>query len=145
MVKEIKNKSLVKKIKEVIEMKKKTFLLIPMLIFLSMLLLKEAAAYPQLLGNKVVCPVSGETFNIESDSKKVSYEGKVYYFCCSDCVALFNANQKKYLQAVEEKKGKVQQDVFSCKHCGLRMSVSDPNQKCNVCKCNKIASECKRK
>lgn len=110
-----------------------------------MLLLKEAAAYPQFLGNKVVCPVSGESFSIRPDSKKTNYEGKVYYFCCSDCVVLFNANQKKYLQAVEEKKRGRKQYVFSCKHCGLMMSVTDPNQKCNVCKCNKRAAECKKK
>ena len=122
-------------------------------VFLSTLLLglflvassKEAAAYPQFLGNKVVCPVSGESFNIKPDSKKIRYEGKVYFFCCPDCVALFNANPKKYLQVVEEKKGEKKRDVFSCKHCGLMMSVTDPNQKCNVCKCNKTAAECKKK
>jgi len=86
-------------------MMKRFFLLSLSLIFFSAVFLKEAAAYPKFLGNKAVCPVSGEAFNIEPDSKKVSYEGKIYYFCCPDCVALFNADEKKYLQGVEEKKG----------------------------------------
>ncbi len=89
---------------EVIKMAKKALLFIPLLIFFSAIFLKEAAAYPQFLGNKVVCPVSGEAFSIEPDSKKVSYEGKLYYFCCPDCTALFNADRKKYLQGVAEKK-----------------------------------------
>lgn len=124
---------------------KRIFLSILLLVLFLAASLKEAAAYPQFLGNKVVCPVSGEAFNIELVSKKLDYEGKVYYFCCPDCVALFKADPKKYLQAVEEKKGEGKRDVFSCKHCGLVMSVTDPNQKCNVCKCNKTAVECKRK
>ncbi|GEM_PF-3272288 len=77
---------------------------------------KEAAAYPQFLGNKVVCPVSGEQFAIGKDSKKVRYKGKVYYFCCLDCVALFSVNQKKYLQAAEEKKGDKDRQRDACGH-----------------------------
>ena len=92
-------------------------------IFLSILLLilflavssKEEAAYPQFLGNKVVCPVSGESFNIKPDSKKIRYAGKVYFFCCPDCVVLFNANPKKYLQTTEKKKGDKKQVAIPCK------------------------------
>ena len=124
---------------------KRAFLSILVLGLLLAVSLKEAAAYPHFLGNKVVCPLSGEAFNIKPDSKKADYQGKVYYFCCPDCVALFKANPKKYLQAAEEEKGDKKQDVFSCKHCGLIMSVSDPNKKCNVCKCNKTAAECKKR
>ncbi len=96
-------------------MTKKVFLFILLLIFFSAVFLKEAAAYPQFLGNKVVCPVSGESFKIEPDSKKVSYEGEIYYFCCPDCVALFNADQKKYLQGIEEKKSLEEKKIPGCK------------------------------
>ena len=96
-------------------MTKKAFLLSLLLILFSTAFLKEAAAYPKFLGNKVVCPVSGEAFNIEPDSKKVSYEGKIYYFCCPDCVTLFNADQKKYLQGIEEKKGAGEKKGPGCK------------------------------
>jgi len=84
-------------------MKRVIIFSLPLILF-SAMFFKEAAAYPQFLGNKVICPVSGEAFTIEPDSKKVSYEGKIYYFCRTDCAALFNADQKKYLQCVEEKK-----------------------------------------
>ena len=84
-------------------MVKRIFISILLLILFSGVFLKEVAAYPQFLGNKVVCPVSGESFNIKSDSKKIRYAGKVYFFCCPDCVALFKTNPKKYLQTVEKK------------------------------------------
>ena len=84
-------------------MMKRAFLSILVLGLLLAVSLKEAAAYPHFLGNKVVCPVSGEPFAIEPDSKKASYEGKTYYFCCPDCAALFKANPKKYLQPAEKK------------------------------------------
>ncbi|MDP3787159.1 MAG: YHS domain-containing protein [Candidatus Omnitrophota bacterium] len=96
-------------------MTKKVFLLSLLLILFSTAFLKEAAAYPKFLGNKVVCPVSGGAFNIEPDSKKVSYEGKIYYFCSPDCAALFNADQKKYLQVIEEKKGVEEKKIPGCK------------------------------
>ncbi|MDP2943603.1 MAG: YHS domain-containing protein [Candidatus Omnitrophota bacterium] len=96
-------------------MTKKVFLLSLLLILFSTAFLKEAAAYPKFLGNKVVCPVSGEAFNIGSDSKKVSYEGKIYYFCSPDCATLFNADQKKYLQGVEEKKSLEEKKIPGCK------------------------------
>ncbi|MDO8662962.1 MAG: YHS domain-containing protein [Candidatus Omnitrophota bacterium] len=75
---------------------------------------KEAAAYPHFLGNKVVCPVTGEAFGIEANSKKMSYKGKVYYFCCLDCVALFKADPNKYLQSAGKEKEDNQQGAFSC-------------------------------
>ena len=83
---------------------KEFFLVSLLLVFFSAVFSSEAAAYPQFLGNKVVCPVSGEIFNVEPDSEKASYKGKVYFFCRADCAARFNADQKKYLQGAEEKK-----------------------------------------
>jgi YHS domain-containing protein len=81
-----------------------------------MLFLKEAAAYSQFLGNKVFCPVSGEAFNIKPGSKKIKYEGKVYFFCCPDCVVLFKANPKKYFQTAAKKQEDKKQEVSSCQH-----------------------------
>lgn len=46
-------------------------------------------------------------------------------------------------EKAEKKEKEKKQDIFSCKHCDLMMSVVDPNQKCDVCRCDKTASECK--
>ncbi len=41
------------------------------------------------LGNKVICPVTGEAFSITEKSEKAMYQGKVYYFCCPGCKTPF--------------------------------------------------------
>lgn len=54
------------------------------------------------LGNKVVCPISDEAFNITDNSEEAEYEGKVYYFCCPSCKEPFKKDPKKYLSKDEE-------------------------------------------
>jgi YHS domain-containing protein len=39
-----------------------------------------------------VCPITGDKV---SKNKTVTYEGKVYGFCCSDCIKAFNKDPKK--------------------------------------------------
>lgn len=49
-----------------------------------------------------ICPVSGEAFN--RDDKTLSYfehDGKNYGVCCSDCIALFKKDPKKYLAKLD--------------------------------------------
>jgi len=49
------------------------------------------------LGDRTTCPVSGEVFTVASDSPKVEFEGKTYFFCCDDCVADFQKDPAKYV------------------------------------------------
>lgn len=83
----------------------KKICLLSLVLFLSLVFLEKAQAYPHFLGNKVVCPVNGEIFDIKKDSKKIKHGGKVYFFCCADCAALFSADRKKYVEVAEKKKG----------------------------------------
>lgn len=49
------------------------------------------------LGDTTVCPVSGETFVVDKDSPHAEYQGKTYYFCCSDCGGDFQRDPAKFL------------------------------------------------
>ena len=50
------------------------------------------------LGNKMICPVMGTTFNASKDSTKSEYKGKVYIFCCPGCKPQFDKNPEKYIK-----------------------------------------------
>jgi len=51
-----------------------------------------------------VCPVSGEDIG---DSKlTVTYNNKVYHFCCDGCPAKFNKNPEKFAKRVADDPGK---------------------------------------
>lgn len=49
------------------------------------------------VGDKTVCPVSGEEFVVAADSPKVEVDGKTYYTCCPGCAKKLKADPKKYL------------------------------------------------
>jgi YHS domain-containing protein len=49
------------------------------------------------VGDKSLCPVSGEEFTIDANSPKYEYKGKTYYFCCSGCDKKFQKEPEKYL------------------------------------------------
>lgn len=51
-------------------------------------------------GNKI-CPVSGEKITEEG---KVTYEykGKIYNFCCPECIDDFKKNPEEYIKKIEE-------------------------------------------
>ena len=50
------------------------------------------------IGDKTTCPTSGEEFVVTSDSPKVDYKGKTYYFCCGGCDSKFTQDPEKYLK-----------------------------------------------
>lgn len=50
------------------------------------------------LGNKVVCPVTNEKFNITKDSTYMEYKGKKYFFCCPGCKHKFESDPEKYIK-----------------------------------------------
>jgi len=53
------------------------------------------------VGNKV-CPVSGEEIDGSMMKAVYEYEGKVYNFCCADCIDEFKKDPEKYIKKVDE-------------------------------------------
>jgi len=53
------------------------------------------------MGDKTVCPVSGEEFTVTASSPKADYKGKTVYFCCGGCDAKFTANPEQYMKKYE--------------------------------------------
>ncbi|MCL5022417.1 MAG: YHS domain-containing protein [Nitrospirae bacterium] len=66
---------------------------------------EKAKASPE--GNKAeeagnsICPVSGEGID---EKTKVTYEykGKIYAFCCTDCLEEFKKDPEKYIEKMEK-------------------------------------------
>lgn len=52
------------------------------------------------IGNKI-CPVCGEEIE-EGAEVTYEFEGKIYNFCCEDCIEEFKKDPKKYIEAVEK-------------------------------------------
>jgi len=47
----------------------------------------------------LICPVTGEKIASVKDAVGSSvYKGKTYYFCCSACKPMFDANPAKYVK-----------------------------------------------
>lgn len=53
------------------------------------------------IGDKTVCPVTGEGFTVTASSPKANYKGKTVYFCCGGCDADFRANPELYMKKYE--------------------------------------------
>jgi len=53
------------------------------------------------IGDKTVCPVTGEEFTVTASSPKVDYKGKTVYFCCAGCNDKFNANPEQFMKKFE--------------------------------------------
>lgn len=53
------------------------------------------------MGDKTVCPVSGEEFTVTASSPEVDYKGKTIYFCCGGCEGKFQANPEQYMKKYE--------------------------------------------
>jgi len=52
------------------------------------------------VGNKT-CPVTGEKID-EKTMAAHEYEGKIYNFCCPDCIKEFKKDPEKYIKKVNE-------------------------------------------
>lgn len=52
------------------------------------------------VGNKI-CPISGEKID-EKTKATYEYNGKVYNFCCSNCIDEFKKDPEKYIKKIEE-------------------------------------------
>jgi YHS domain-containing protein len=53
------------------------------------------------VGDKTLCPVSGEEFTVTATSPKTEYKGKTVYFCCSGCSEKFQANPDEFMKKYE--------------------------------------------
>ncbi len=55
------------------------------------------------VGNKI-CPVTGEKIEAGEGMTPVTYEyeGKIYNFCCPECIDIFKSDPKKYIAIVEK-------------------------------------------
>jgi Cu+-exporting ATPase len=49
------------------------------------------------VGDRTKCPVSGHEFVVKDDSPHAEYNGKTYYFCCTDCPKAFEAHPEKFV------------------------------------------------
>ena len=47
-------------------------------------------------GERAICPVSGETFVVSTDTRIIQHNGRFFAFCCDDCAMDFTANPEKY-------------------------------------------------
>lgn len=57
------------------------------------------------VGDKTLCPVSGEEFVVTATSPKVEFEGKAYHTCCPNCAKKLQAEPKKYLEKLAKPAG----------------------------------------
>jgi YHS domain-containing protein len=56
----------------------------------------DTSATPASDTETATCPVSGQTM-AKKDMIAYDYQGKTYYFCCSDCLPKFKADPDKYI------------------------------------------------
>lgn len=47
-------------------------------------------------GEKAICAVSGETFEVAADTKVSQHDGKWYAFCCDNCQPDFDKEPAKF-------------------------------------------------
>jgi YHS domain-containing protein len=58
---------------------------------------RRAQHHPALKeGDKTLCPVSGHQITITKDTPTYTWQGKIYYFCCSLCREKFIQNPQLY-------------------------------------------------
>ena len=59
--------------------------------------------------HNTACPVTGD--QVGGSKVVVIHDGKLYHFCCSDCLATFNDNPGKYIRQMDSNPEK-----FGIKH-----------------------------
>lgn len=57
--------------------------------------LSTQTAVSTQIGNKLICPVTGEEFPLTADTPKLVIEEKIYYFCCKGCAKKFSKEYQK--------------------------------------------------
>lgn len=51
------------------------------------------------IGNKLICPVTGEEFYMTDKTPSTNYNGRIFFFCCPACVEKFQEETEKYLKS----------------------------------------------
>lgn len=59
---------------------------------------KPPSVPKEMVGQEVVCPVTGERFKVTEQTLTSEYEGKTYYFCCPGCKPKFDKAPAKYVK-----------------------------------------------
>ncbi|UCG92929.1 MAG: efflux RND transporter periplasmic adaptor subunit [candidate division WOR-3 bacterium] len=106
---------------------------------------EEQLTDDDIIGEKVVCLVSGDTFEISESTPVVEYEGKKYYFCCPGCDAEFMKNPEKYINQEkdehrrdEPEKEKSAEEILYWT-CSMHPEVkADEEGNCPICGMNLI-------
>lgn len=73
---------------------------IPIVGFITICFLSASAPVSATVINNARCPI--EPTELAVSKYKSNYEGKTIYFCCKDCVSIFNSNPKSYLKIIAE-------------------------------------------
>lgn len=86
-----------------------------------------------------VCPVMGDVIpDIKKAAGKSVYKGKTYYFCCSACKPMFDANPAKYVKVVKAKPAKTSGKLTTTPDSGCKDGV------CPIPKSTKNVSDVKK-
>ncbi|MGC8833368.1 MAG: YHS domain-containing protein [Armatimonadota bacterium] len=73
----------------------------------------------------VTCPVTGRVVKNVKTAPKAVYQGKTYYFCCSECKPKFEKNPAKYIKGAQQKQSK-SAGGFICPVMGTKVaSIAD--------------------
>ncbi len=71
---------------------------LPIMGFITICFLNAIAVLSAAVINNTKCPI--EPTELAVSKYKSNYEGNTIYFCCKDCVSIFNSNPKPYLQTI---------------------------------------------
>jgi len=66
---------------------------------------KASSAAAAVNINNTICPVSGEPVDLMNPIT-LEYNGKIYNFCCSACIAPFKADPEKYIAKMAAQEAK---------------------------------------
>lgn len=54
------------------------------------------------IGNELICPVMNTRFKVNENTPYTEYKGKIFYFCCPDCLNKFKNNPEKYIKNISK-------------------------------------------
>jgi len=64
---------------------------------------QKAVLDADMIGKKVLCPVTGDTFTIHESTPVVVYKSEKYYMCCPGCDVEFIKDPEKYILGIKQK------------------------------------------
>ena len=73
---------------------------LPIMGFITICFLSASTPLPATVINNTRCPV--EPTELAVSKYKSNYKGNTIYFCCNECVSIFNDNPKRYLNTIAD-------------------------------------------